>query len=417
MAIKRVVLHLGMSKAGSTSIQQTLYKNTAILEKSGFRYLTEWGDNHLPIIHYLLSPHPVTPLASGHLGKSRANKKRHNQYYINTMLKVINTTECETLILSGDYFHEFYLDSIIDSLKEFIKKYFYDNAIEVSIIYLIRNPLTWMVSYLQQRLSKDGYVNKNCDFFEFRMQQYMGVINLKKYFSDSLILLKFEDSCLDKDGLVGCFLKAINFPEKELKNINIFKLNDARCLEVLEFLFHIETIEPRYPYKDYKRSNPYRFLGDLLPLRDIKGIKYDLPYHSKIEFWNRFQETIRLLKEDTGIDYTDYSISPSPNEETYSEETIQGFIDVFPKLSIVLQGHFLKFFEKKYMETTQERFKKLYFRDSIPWNIYNKKNIFICYLCLHVKKILGRMKRAPSNIIPYPIIRSFKRKVIGGKNT
>ena len=375
MAVKKAFIHLGMSKTGSTSIQNALFNNTAALEKNSFRYLSEWGENHLFDFHNLLSPHPVHPRATGTLGKPIANLKQKNKTAIGKMQKVIDTTECETLVFSGEYFHELYLNATIDNIKGFVEKYFQNNGIEATIIYLIRNPLTWMISFLQQRLYKNGFMNKDVDYFEAKIKQYEGIINLKNNFSDSLKILKFEDACSDKDGLVGFFLKAIGLPDEELKNIAISRSNDSKCMEIMEFIYYLESVDPLYPYNNYRRFNKNRFAGDLRALGNINGIKFDLPYQSKMELWKRLKKTLYSLKENTGIDYTDYTISPSSSQEMYSEETIQGFIAAFPKLSITLQNHFLKFFEKKYMETAQVKFKALHFKDSIPYKIYNSKNI------------------------------------------
>jgi len=412
MAIKKVILHLGMAKAGSSSIQHALFNNAAVLEKNGFRYLTEWGENHLIKFKYLFSSYPVSPASTGNLGRPLRRRKQHCRNAIETLLNVINTSKCETLILSGEFSAELWIDSTIKNIKKFIEKYFQSNDIETTIIFLARNPLTWTISFLQQRLFKDGFMNKNSDFFEFAMKQYNGIINLEKHFSSSLILLKFEDSCLDKDGLLGCFLKEIGFRVEELKSINITKINESRCMEVMELVNYIEAVEPRHPYNNYRRVNPNRSIDDFDCIINIKGVKFDLPYQSKVELFSRFQETINLLKTSTNIDYTDYEI-PSPlGQETYGEQTINEFAEAFPKLSIPLQKHFLKFFEKKYMETAHVKFQQLYAKGSIPREEYDKKNVFTSYLKLRIKNKKHHAKKLIIDILPHQIRKSLK-KIVG----
>ena len=398
-----------MSKAGSSSIQATLFNNAANLEKNGFRYLTEWSENHLISLKYLFSAYPVSPTSTGRLGRHSTHLKRQNKKNIATMKRIINTTECENLILSGEYFHDLWLDSTIHNIKEFIKVYSQGNDIETTIILVVRNPLTWLISSLQERIYKNGFMNKDCDFFEIIIQQYNGIANLQKHFSGSLNLLKFEDACLDKDGLVGCLLKTMDFPEKALEEIDIYKTNESRCLEVIEFIHYAEAVEPLHPYGNYRRYNPYRWRSDFSSLKDIRGAKFDLPYQSKAELWNRLQQSICLLKESTGIDYSNYEI-PSPSiEETYTGETIQDFIKAFPKLSYVLQKHFLKFFEKKYMETSQEKFKQLHFNGSIPWKIFNEKNVFVSLLKLQIKYNYLKITREIKESIPRSVKTALKR--------
>jgi|GEM_PF-2345174 len=385
MAIKRLILHLGISKTGSSSIQYALYNNSLLLEENGFHYLTEWGDNHIFMLNYLFSPIPVKHMSNFFFfGEYIPEKKRQkiNKKYLETMIKVINSTKCDTLIISGEYHWDLYSDSTIEKMKDFLNTYFKSNGIEVFIILLIRNPLNWIISSFQQDLSA-GMYQRNIDYFDNKIMQYQGITNLKKHFSDSLILLKYEDAIIYKDGLIGFFLKNIGFPESNIKKLSNIIVNESRCFEVMEFINYIEDIEPiAYlgyggPINPNRYIDPKRFLnvnmntGDLQPILDIKGSKFDFTFQEKLALWERLKETIQILKMTTGIDYTDYQVPIIHRQKTYSDETIQSFIDAFPKLSPALQKLFLKFFGKKYSETLNSKFKKLYFEGSYPWKIFS----------------------------------------------
>ena len=362
MAIKKLILHLGMSKAGSTSIQHTLFNNATILEKNGFRYLTEWGQNHLHVLKHIFSSFPVSPLDRKLIGRPLTEKERERdkRKLINTMLEVINSTDCENLILSGEFWGQLHFDSTIENISNFLDKYFRRKGIEAHIIFLVRNPLTHTISSFQQKLFAGTY---NEHFLEGNIRAFEGIINLQKHFTDSLTLLKFEDAALDKDGLVGCFLKAIGYPKDKIQELDILRANDSRCLEVMELAGYIESREPATPYGINNTVNPKREpLGaDLTPLKNIKGTKFDFPYRDKLALWSYLKGTVNSLKENIGIDYTGYQIAPlSSEEETYNEATIQEFIEAYPKLNPIIQGLFLDFFEAKYNETLNEKFKKLY---------------------------------------------------------
>jgi len=369
MGIKRVIIHLGMPKAGSSSIQATLYNNAAVLEKSGFRYLTEWGRNHVDKFHSLF--HCDTFLSLGF-------KNSQNRNAVNKMLKVIRTSDCETLILSGEFFQTLYLDSTIENIKTFIKQYSHNSNIETTIIYYVRNPLTWIISWMHQILFSSGYLSKNADFFETAIKQYNGIFKLQTHFNGSLKLIKFEDACLDKDGFVVNFLTTIDFPKAAIKNLDMSssRVNESRCAEVIEFVHFVEAMEASDSFINYKRYVRSGFYRDIRALKNVKGVKFDLPYQSKAELWGRLRETVTRLKESACIDYTAYTIPPTPEQQTYSERTIQDFIEAFPQLNLIIQKYFLKFFEKKYMETAQEKFKQLHFKGSIPYTVYKQNYSF-----------------------------------------
>ena len=382
-----------MPKTGTSSIQKTLYDdaNAAVLEKNGFRYLTEWGWNHVAILRFIFSPNPP-PLGNRNYGKP-ISKRRHKKdvnFLSKKLLKVMNTTECKTLILSGECSEVFLQDSAIENLKDYIRQYFQSNDIDVKIILLIRNPLSWFISSLQQKQFGGRYLRSD-DFFESRIKQYEGIIKLKNYFPDSIALLNFDEFCLDKDGLVGGVLKAIGFPEGELANIAFFRSNDSRSMEVMEFVNYIESVQPLLPHSNFKFMNPNRTIIDLTCIKGIKGEKFDLPHQSKIELWERMRETVENLKKNTGIDFTDYKVPISTAKETWNEQTVQEFINAFPKLSIVIQKLFLKFFEMKYAQTAQVKFKQLYFKGSIPWKTYNNKHVFLMLLIYPIKNTLPKI--------------------------
>jgi len=375
MAIKRLIMHLGITKTGTTSIQRTLFTNATLLEKNGFRYLTEWGESHKFYLEYLFSPNPADIVKKNKFFGLNISTEKILQNKVNeaieTIQKIMNTTECETLIISGEYWWDLYIDATCINIQNFLKKYFQSKGIETIIILFIRNPLTWIITELQNLIySGRGLLNRRIDMYDTKIMGLKGIVNLKKYFPDYLKVLKFEDVINDKDGLVGCFLKNIGFPEDEIQNINMLKTNEARCMEVMELINYIANIEPSIPFDKEQSMNKNRHLDDFKPLAIIKGAKFDIAYQTKMELWERFKKTIQLFKEKFDIDYSDYQIIPLPEQEIYSEETIQGFIEVFPKLNHIIQRLFLQFFENKYLETAQVKFKRLYFEDSIPWKLY-----------------------------------------------
>jgi hypothetical protein len=376
MAIKRLVMHLGQPKAGSKSIQNTLFKNSDILEKNGFRYLNEWGPCHVPIFAYLFEPSPVTLLNNPVFGWGQRVtwEERQNDVknIIGQMLDVMHTTNCETLLMSGEITGFFVNDKVIANLIEFFERYF--SGIDVALLVFVRNPLTWLISLYQEHFSMGVFHIGSFwkfDWYAEVIRHYReGFSNLMKNFKGVVSFKKFEDCVNDKNGgLVGSFLTAIKFPQEEIKNLRVHRDNDSRQWEVMELISFMEDREPHILIG--VGENPNRIPWDTKPLYKIKGPKFDFAYEDKLALWERVQDTVKWLKENIGIDYTDYRPEKNPEVQTYSEETIDGFIEAFPKLNPVLQKLFLEFFEKKYGRTAQVKFKRLFFAGSVPWKIYD----------------------------------------------
>ena len=376
MKVKRVVLHFGINKTGSTSIQKTLFSNSTVLEKNGFKYLNEWGEHHWDLFRILFQPHPEVYPNEIKLSKVfvEKNRQRYKKNLCKILTNVINTTESETLILSGVYYGSYYLDSAVENLKNFIEEYFTSKGIETRIILFARNPLTHLISRFQQKLSP-GDLEHGIERFEQikgGILSYEGIWSLKIKLNESVTVLKFEDAVKDEDGLVGFFLKAIGFPKEQLRDLKVITANESRSQESIELINYIEEKEPIYPFGKNKPVNINRekFGNDLIPIMKLEGLKFDLPHEDKLVIWELVKETVNHLKEHAGVDYTDYKIPPPRQQETYSEETIKNFIDVFPKLSPAIQKLFLEYFEKKYTETGDSKFQKLYSKGSVPWQTH-----------------------------------------------
>ncbi|MCL2504762.1 MAG: hypothetical protein FWE93_00695 [Alphaproteobacteria bacterium] len=399
MPIKKLVVHLGGPKTGSSSIQRTLYNNSELLEKNGFRYLHEWWVSHYKVFQCLFSSCriPKNPdLWSYMTAEERAD---YEQVQMEQMLHACKDSDGKTMIMSAEFAVDFALvPDYSEKFQSFLKEYFSD--VEVQIILYIRNPVEWQISRWQEDKKKGCIVKSLNEDWHQKFESYHN-IHLRTFvskFKDMITLVKFEDAVKDEDGLVGSFLKLTGFPESELNELKVFRTNESVCAEAMEFIKFAEDVEPTFN-KSWN-LNPKRTYVDCFPLFSIKGTKFDFSWRDKLAMLERNREGIQWLKDNAGIDYTDYKVEEKPEPETYSEETLNGFIEAFLKISSVLQKLFLDFFEKKYSETGQTKFRRLYANESIPRIIYEREqNLrrfhrypkwFIHFLCLFVPKKKNR---------------------------
>jgi hypothetical protein len=365
MAIKRVIFHAGILKTGSKSLQKSLFHNSEVLERNGFRYLREWGACHENVIIGLLGEWECFRFfIDGRFGRySREESIRIRNDYIEKMLEVISNTPCETLIISAES-----MLSFANNLSKFITEYL--KKMEIKIIAYIRNPLTHPISLYQQYMTNpwDYLYNIFKDarqLFDYRIPT--SFYNLTNY---HLSFFKFEDAIQDEDGLAGHFLKTIGLPGQEVKNINVFRSNESRSCEAIEFLSFAEERVPTFILDNSGCSKNNPIIKDTRPLKKIRGPKFDLSYQNKVELWEQMQDTVIKIRDTIGIDYTDYTVPQSPDIITYSPETIEDFLEAFPKINLTLQKLFLEFFRKKHYETGLDKFRKLYEDGSMPQKMY-----------------------------------------------
>jgi hypothetical protein len=363
MAIKRVIFHAGILKTGSSSIQESLFHNSEVLERNGFRYLKEWGVNHVEIMDGILGEGFRAVIDGRFVFHSREESIRIINDYIEKMLDVISNTPCETLIISAESMLNY-----VNNLPKFIIEYL--NKMEIKIIVYIRNPLTYSISLHQQYMALPwthlhNVLRASNDWFNGIIPE--SVRSLANY---HLSFFKFEDAIQDEDGLVGHFFSTIGLPRQEVKNINVFRANESRSCEVVEFLSFAEERVPTFILDNSGCSKSNPVIKKTFPLWKIRGPKFDIPYQNKVELWEQMQDTVIKIRDTIGIDYTDYTIPQSPDIITYSPETIEDFLEAFPKINLTLQKLFLEFFRKKHYGTGLDKFKKLYEDGSMPQKMY-----------------------------------------------
>ncbi|MDR0529394.1 MAG: hypothetical protein LBG69_07300 [Zoogloeaceae bacterium] len=373
--VKKVILHLGHLKTGTTSIQETLFENSDILQENGFYYLAEWmyRNAQIRVMEHIVSVPGCRSMKNLNNMASESEMANVREEKLAELARVMQVSQCDTLIISAEIVWSLFEQRCVNLLQDLISKHF--SGVEVKILLFVRNPLHYYISLYQhyQRMATFNDVNThNCDYCSQHIYQYVKTTeNIRNYFGQYAKFIKFEDAVKDSQGLVSYYLKSIDFPAENLQKLKIIKSNEASCQETMDFLEYAS--DKKYSGRYYYDA---RFLGE------IKGTKYDLAYPEKLSLWNSdvMQDAVRKIQEITGIDYSDYTETLEAEreeareralQETWRQETIDGFIAAFPKLSPTLQKLFLEFFQYKYAQTANAKFKQLYFVGSLPRDIWN----------------------------------------------
>ena len=370
--LKRIILHVGMQKTGSTGIQETLFHNSSVLRSHGYIYLSEWGINHNAILFDIFSP-TFDPnhrriVLDGFTQEKWEETRKSN---IKTMLDLIERNACETLILSSEEL------SLLDftSLK-YMKQLLTDLFPEahMSCIFYTRSPISFLASEFQQ-MAASPYSEFRTDRDTQEYAKHVFKLRLGGFlelFHDDISIIRFEDAIRDEDGLVGNFLKLIDYPQQKISEIKVFRSNESRGAEAIEFLLYVKENMPFYLEENGRRIiNPQRADYDNNAINTIPGPRFDFSYEQKMELFELTKHDSLWLKEQTGIDYThDYPLKTEP-VLLYKEKTLEEFLFAFKYLTRPMQSLFLRFFEKKYQELSDERFLALFSQGSEPWKIYH----------------------------------------------
>ena len=412
MGLKEIILHAGIHKTGTTSIQDTLYSNRELLAKHKVLYPACFGQaNHgIPLFNLFAANafDRIDTFVHFHnlsYGLQRPDLvAARNHKNEEALMREVEESGCERLILSGEDV-SLLLSADIQRIKPYFTGKF--GCGNIRVIVYVRDIVPYAVSLYQQYLiwhaiddiPADYYVRKNlggvfrskiCAFWE-------------AFGKESVTVIPFEQAVKSPEGLVKNLMREAGIPQQVINSSAILRNNQSRCLEVNELIAYINMRQPRYrgvADGTVLTENPNRIGGDLHHLLAIPGVKFDLPFEKKEELFNVALPDILWLKENVGIDYTeslDKTAKSSPRA-AYAAETLDALLVAFPKLSIPLQDLFLDYFQELYQQTGDKKFAALCERENMLDHIFQLAANFERYMTRSSKQA------AELGIVYYPAI-------------
>lgn len=299
--MKKIYLHIGLPKTGTTTIQETLKQYSDVLLKLNYLYPDSLPSNHsVPAIQFF---HENASKYTADLNFLRNWDK--NEF----AKELLEKKDIENLIISGEAIITFNKKEI-QKLKDF----FYDLgfAPEYKIIIFIRNPIDFITSLTQSRVKllrsiskvKKGLLKKQILLFQ------------KMFGKCEFEVIKFEDAYSSKFGLVGYFLNQINIPPQILTLDNIHRQNISISYQSYEILDYIRFFVP------YCKDNNIDIGFDrkeIFPLTQISGVKFHL---SKFEIEKINKLTLKenkWVKKHFNISYQNVFESQKNQHIIYDE--------------------------------------------------------------------------------------------------
>lgn len=207
--IKRVVVHTGPGKTGSSAIQAWLLKNSHFLEARGVYY-----PKHDILKNQISSGHLQEILNKNEKGEWKVEPKK-----IARLLNTFHQSDCHTLLLSSEYFFH----KIVE-----IQKYI-PNA---EFIAYIRNPVELIESNYNQGVKRHTKINRFYppQALDGYFWHYLEV-TFKKATANSILLRPYDKELMEKGNIVADLLSTIDIKV----DIEDKKINSSYTFPALEF--------------------------------------------------------------------------------------------------------------------------------------------------------------------------------------
>lgn len=348
--IKHVIIHLGMSKTATTSIQETLFKNKMppdYIHK--YYYPKSLGSNHgIAFTKMFIDTYDLNILPFGTNPDFRDENIIHKKILYNEL----QNHSFETLVISGESLATGSQETLV-KLKQLFLEIFHSKQITFSIVVYVRDFIAHYTSLLQHIIRKHYISSSDYDrYFELFLNSENLAFTLQKcinvFETNDIQVFKFEDAILHPYGPVGFFYdKVLNFKIEDIGKLNIKKNNDGCSQIAIDICQFINDTEPMYNNECTALSGK-RTLGDLSLFYKITGEKFKLEKMDRLYYLDKGRSQINQFNNTFGFKYSLDAMRFAIENDTEpchipSEKNIEEIDAILCKLDPILQNCVIRY--------------------------------------------------------------------------
>jgi hypothetical protein len=298
--VKKILIHIGPPKTGSSAIQNWLCNNADYLSLQGIYYPSHDSDENKISSGNVLSVYD----------RLDDNSLSFSESKVAELLRFFNNSTCHTLLLSSEYF---YLES--ERLSEIFR--------DAKFIAYIRSPLELLESNYNQSVKRHGNVKK----IQLPKNLNGPVINRLERLIDKIGKDRFYLRCYAEENFIGNniirdFISILNVVD--LRQIPNETVNQSYSFEALELKRWLNNFDPKGLDDRLDRalqsytSNISKF--SLFPPRKFNELK-----RQNVVLLTKFFNKIGVDGSDRFLEYID---SANQNEYFLQERTWQHLAEV-----------------------------------------------------------------------------------------
>jgi hypothetical protein len=331
---KKLILHIGVWKTATTTIQKELFRNRLALKADGV-YYPGFQANCTFLLHKYkknLVQHTTVKQSKKSLDAIMQDAHRLYDEFITESLG------CDVAVLSSEFYLDFSLNEI-QRLKLELSELFS----EIEIIVYIRDPIKHAISAVNEQVKQGHYrLNEAYDIHSKPTEIERVLLWSDVFGKDNMIVRSFEEAVRIKGGIVRDFKQALNITSEFNSDLSEVETNQSLTLPAVllsDFLMEKGVCSPREGYiKDFLESIPGPVFSASTTFLD-KVKDYSLSTLEKIEFDFGLVFDCAVAKEkDRNITWstpviccTIYSISLLDKGELINIQSIAVFINELVK--------------------------------------------------------------------------------------
>ena len=270
---RRLVLHAGLPKTATTSIQNAIFTvRNRLQDEAGILY-PGTDPNHTSALCTAFLTDPRDHISNKIAGFTDLEALRQTAAHIRADLSLeIETASPDTILFSAEGMSNLSCAELTD-FRNWALRF----AEQIEVLYIVRQPLHYTTSVIQQHLKggdilEDMYANPPLANFRGRISNAIAAFG-----REAVAVRKFEDMIVHPDGVVGFFLDCVGVTQAGLRKAAV----EAQCFEN-ESLSHeaaliLSSLNRQRPaFVDGQRA-PMRTFNELGIIEQIRGVKFYLP--------------------------------------------------------------------------------------------------------------------------------------------
>ena len=335
---KKIILHIGLPKTGSTSIQQNLRQRDSEIQKYGYLYPSgdirfpdghKYNENHSKQLFLLFKQDPEKFGEFSSLNLKNRVLRRAKIKIREALISEIENPALKKIVLSSEALPQLVENELL-KLKHFFETHLPECKFE--IVLFCRHPLDHAASTFQQN-SKF-----RTNFHPFIVWPYSSILTkfAKVFGKEAISIYKYEDAIEKKEGIVRLFFEKIGLPKEMVEDQDV--INASMSQAALNLLTYINS---RYPMLDRKSINDSivtkrcwgRFAEDIRPFISMPGTKFAMDISKLPNFTTTVGYELNWLKENHGISYTLSEPKQTIKNKSIDSEAIKYVVEQFPKLN------------------------------------------------------------------------------------
>lgn len=323
--MRTLYLHIGMPKAGSTSIQSAMRDAREDLEAEGLSYL-RFGRNHSAVFRLLVGQtrktlrKPLSQISLDELGLSAPDPAA-----VLDRVGVIAKASQKTAVISGEGLFGFTLAEVA-SVKAMLAPHFD----RIRVVVYLRDPISWASSRAQQAVktgrSTESELIEELDQRGRSALLVPGYGHLRSYVEvfgrDALICRPFDRAAFAGGDLIDDFLTTIGRPDlagrvrSRISNPSLSQ-DAVRLLDALQPRLDRETwIDPKAAERIRRR------------LSEIPGQTYRLPPAVLRKVYGLAREDLDWVQREFGLDLVRDGPHFSEPRPVMDRRTADGIVDL-----------------------------------------------------------------------------------------